>query len=639
MVCATVYPDDKPDPMTRRHAGALLAATAFAAVLRPAPQPDPGVPLSPIAIAPAPDGQSLWIACASARQVLRFDPVARRVTVRIALPGPPTGLAVAPSGDRLYVTCATPVSQVAVIDAAASRIAATLAAGHTAGAPVLSPDGRRLYVCNRFNNDVSFIDLASRRTLRRVAVEREPVAAALSRDGRFLFVANLLHAGRADAAEVAAAVSVIDSAGGRVVRTIRLPNGSGSLMDVKLSPDGRYAAVTHVLGRFTVPTTQLERGWMNTNAVSLIDAVKLERVATILLDGPQNGAANPWGLAWSPGARYLLATHAGAHEVSVIDWPGLLARLAQLPARPDPGKLPQTLAASDTRADLANDLSFLTGLRRLVSLDDADRGPRSIAVAGNRAYAANYFSDTLVAIDLEDAERAPESLALGPTVAPDLVRRGEEHFHDASLCFQRWQSCATCHPGDARTDGLNWDLLNDGIGNPKKTKSMLLSHQTPPAMSTGVRETAETAVRSGFQHIQFTRPPGSVTAAVDAYLQSLQPAPSPRLVNGGLSESARRGRGIFRDRGVGCARCHPEGLFTDLRQYDVGTTTHGDGKDEQFDTPTLVEVWRTAPYLHDGSAATMKDVFTTRNRGDRHGKTSHLSPAQLADLIEYVLSL
>lgn len=58
-----------------------------------------------------------------------------------------------------------------------------------------------------------------------------------------------------------------------------------------------------------------------------------------------------------------------------------------------------------------------------------------------------------------------------------------------------------------------------------------------------------------------------------------------------------------------------------------------------FDTPTLIELWRTAPYLHDGSAATLRDVLTTANPDDKHGKTSHLTADQLNDLIAYLLSL
>ena len=125
-------------------------------------------------------------------------------------------------------------------------------------------------------------------------------------------------------------------------------------------------------------------------------------------------------------------------------------------------------------------------------------------------------------------------------------------FHDAEICFQHWQSCATCHP-DARVDGLNWDLMNDGMGNPKNTRSMLLVHQGGPAMSLGVRASAEEAVRAGFRRSLFAVRPEEDAAAVDAYLKSLQPVPSPHLVDGHLSPAAERGKKIFFDPKVGCA--------------------------------------------------------------------------------------
>jgi cytochrome c peroxidase len=110
-------------------------------------------------------------------------------------------------------------------------------------------------------------------------------------------------------------------------------------------------------------------------------------------------------------------------------------------------------------------------------------------------------------------------------------------------------------------------------------------------------------------------------------------------VNGKLSAAAKRGQRLFRSREVGCTQCHPGPLFTDLQAYDVGTSAQADRDAIELDTPTLIEVWRTAPYLHDGSAASLRDVLTTRNAGDHHGKTSQLTPDQINDLAAYVLSL
>jgi hypothetical protein len=208
----------------------------------------------------------------------------------------------------------------------------------------------------------------------------------------------------------------------------------------------------------------------------------------------------------------------------------------------------------------------------------------------------------------------------------------------ATICHQGWQSCASCHP-DGRVDGLNWDLLNDGPGNPKNTKSLVLSCQTPPAMSLGVRGSAEEAVRSGLRHTLFAKRHESEAAAIDAYLRSLRPLPSPQLLKGALNKSALRGKALFESTRTGCSTCHPPGLLTDLRSYDVGTRASYDKLTDKFDTPTLVELWRTAPYLHDGSAATVLEVLTMRNAHDRHGRASNLSRRQLDDLCAYLLSL
>ncbi|MHC4743983.1 MAG: c-type cytochrome [Planctomycetota bacterium] len=209
-------------------------------------------------------------------------------------------------------------------------------------------------------------------------------------------------------------------------------------------------------------------------------------------------------------------------------------------------------------------------------------------------------------------------------------------FHDATVAWGGWHSCASCHSGGGRASALNWDLLNDDIGNPKNTRSLLLAHQTPPAMITGVRPNAEEAVRSGIYYIQFAWPLAYRAEAIDEYLKSLEPVRSPYLVAEDLSPAAENGRRLFAK--AGCANCHSAPVYTNMNKYDVGT-----GTDREyfvgFDTPTLVEVWRTGPYLHDGRAVTIKEVLTKFNKNDRHGKTSNLTEKQIEDLAEYVMTL
>ncbi|MDR3410023.1 MAG: cytochrome D1 domain-containing protein, partial [Formivibrio sp.] len=192
----------------------------------------------------------MFIACASASQVLCLDEASGKIS-SITLPLPPSGLSLSSDESKLFVTCAGPQSKISIVDLKKQRIVATFPGGHTATAPVLSLDGKTLYICNQFDNDVSVIDLAAKRELCRIGVRREPVAADIMKDGKFLLVANQLPAGRADMETIAAVVSVIDLAKRKVVKELHLPNGSGSLKDIRISPDGKFAAVTHIVSSFS----------------------------------------------------------------------------------------------------------------------------------------------------------------------------------------------------------------------------------------------------------------------------------------------------------------------------------------------------------------------------------------------------
>lgn len=585
--------------------------------------------LSPLDIVADESGKTLYIAEKTAGRIAVLDVDDLKVTKTIPLSVPPTGLALAPDDSRLYVTGGAPDGLVFVINTDNGKITKRFPVGHTPNAPVVSPDGKKLYICNKFNDNVSVLDASSGKELAIIPVTREPVAGAITDDGKILIVANHLPAGPVDGDYAAAEVSIIDTAAAKVVTTIKLPNGSASLHDVAISPDGKYAYVTQILARYQLPTTQLERGWMNTNALTIIDVTNKKYVNTVLLDDVDLGAANPWGVACSPDGKYVCVTTAGTHELCVIDRAKLHDKVERA------GRGEKVSDATSSADDVPNDLSFLVTLKRRLKL--TGNGPRGLTIIGNKAYVAEYYSDSLGVIEIESKMRPkPESIPLGPKQTVSTVRQGEIFFHDATLCFQKWQSCASCHPGDARTHALNWDLMNDGLGNPKNTKSLLLAHKTPPAMGLGVRADAETAVRAGIRHIQFAVRPEEDAVAIDEYLKSLKPIPSPHLVNGKLSKSARRGQKLFES--AGCSSCHTSELYTDQKKHDLGIGKWLD-EGKSYDTPTLIEVWRTAPYLYDGRAATIEDMLKKHNVEDKHGKTSDLTDKQIKDLAEFVLSL
>jgi len=582
--------------------------------------------LGPSALVASADARTLYVACADARQVAWVTLPGGEVSRRVAVPGEPSGVALSPDGTKLIVTCAAPQSAIAVLDAASGRMLATIPAGHSAVDATPSPDGTRLYVCNRFDNNVSVIDLLAAKETARVAAVREPVAAAVTPDGRTVLVANHLPNTRTDSAfkgDSAAAVSIFD-AQSFATATIELPDGSNGLRGICTSPDGTHAFATHLLSNFRMVPFRVDTGWINVNVVSIIDVPQRKLLGTIGLDEFYLGAANPWDVACTDDGRWVCVSLSGTHELNIIDRADLLGKDALRTMSPMMGVWPiyPSLGAS---------------LWSRIKLPG--NGPRGLTIAGTKVYVAEYFSDSIAVVDLaaaEDEDRV-SSIALGPPPKPTPRRRGEMLFHDATICYQHWQSCASCHP-DARADGLNWDLMNDAVGNPKNTKSMVLAHETPPAMAEGVRMTAEEAVRSGLTHILFAVQPEQDAADIDTYLKSLTAVPSPRLVEGQLSPSAERGRQLFHSPQVACNSCHPAPRYTDLKPHNVGTRSPHEYM-ERFDTPTLTEVWRTAPYLHDGRYVTIRELLVEGRHGLSGGRLEALSAQQIEDLIEFVLSL
>lgn len=571
------------------------------------------------------DGTSLLVTAEDAHSLLHIDLQSGSISKRVDLGVPVSGSVVSKDGRHIYTTGGGSAGRVFVINASTNEIVQTIPVGHSPNAPVLSPDGARLYICNQFSNDLSVIDLSAGKELARVPAIREPVAADITPDGRTLFVANLIPFGRADVDYVAAAITVVDTETLRVSQ-IPLLNGAEGLRGLKVSPDGQYVLATHILARFQVPTTQLERGWVATNALSVIRVSDQKLIHTVLLDDINLGFPNPWSIGFSGDGSSLIVASAGNHELSLIDLPAMLAKVQAQAANTD-DQLQSNLYVH-------NDLSFLSGIRKRVALNG--KGPRSLAVSGQKAYVSHYFSDSVDVVDFSNPRSISiESYELNPGLELSQERLGELFFHDASLCFQKWLSCSSCHP-DARTDGLNWDLLNDGIANPKNAKSMLYAHRTPPTTWLGVRANAEVSVRAGIRHIQFAVRPEEDAEALDAYLKSLRPEPSPHLVNGQLSESALRGQRLFRTQR--CSRCHDGELYTDLQQHMVGTTK-GVDEGKPVDTPSLIELWRTAPYLHDGRAATVRDVLTTEAHAGIFTRTERLSDEELSDLEAFLLSL
>jgi len=524
--------------------------------------------------------------------------------------------------DKVFALTGGLAGNVHVMDANLGKITKTIPVGHTPVDAMVVGD--RIYVANRFSNTVSVIDKNSLEKINDINVSREPMALAPS--GNNLFVACHLVANASTDDTVAADLSVIDLSTGEV-SNIRLANGTSGVKDICASPDGKYVYLTHIAARYTYPTTQVDRGWIVTNAITIVDAQNKSVKNTVLLDSVDWGAANPWGISCNEDGSKLVVSLAGSHDLMIIDTAEMHKRIEDVEKR-------RGLVAAPE--DIPNYLPFLDGARTRIALDG--KGPRNLVVRDGKAYVCQYFSGNIAVVDINSLSF--ENISLGEQPEPSLVRLGESLWHDGETSYQEWLSCSSCHP-DARVDGFSWDEMGDGpnggYGNPLNTKSLLKSHVTPPILIIG-SGTAEEGIRGSFDVLSFKSIAESDAQAIDEYLKSLKPVSSPYLNRDGtLTEAAQRGKQIYND--IGCAVCHPAPFYTDTLQHKVVTVDleKEPNNYDVLDTPSLLEVWRTGPWLFNGKEASMKEAIRL-HLGDLKNPPQ-LSEEQLDDLTMYVLSI
>jgi cytochrome c peroxidase len=207
-------------------------------------------------------------------------------------------------------------------------------------------------------------------------------------------------------------------------------------------------------------------------------------------------------------------------------------------------------------------------------------------------------------------------------------------------------TCGSCHL-DGGSDGQTW--LGEPFG-PRNTPSLRGIRGTQPFHWSGdfpsIQDVNEIVIRVRMSGTGIDE--GEIEA-LGAFIDSLTPIPSPaRTADGKLTPEAVRGAAIFQR--AECVKCHVSPRMTDRQLHDVGTgaptieSPLGTGKltekrGSAYKTPSLRELWLTAPYLHDGRAKTLREILTTYNKDDRHGKTSGLSDHDLGDLEAFLLSL
>lgn len=601
--------------------------------------------LSPVAMTLSADGRWLYIVCEDSDLVLAVDTRTQKIERRVPVGKMPRGIALSPDGKTLYVSNENSES-VSEIDAETFQVRRTLAAGWGPVGLTTDRAGNVLYIANTLGDDITLVDLQTGREIKRLQAGHYPEYIALSRDGSRVYVANLLaRVAPADQPPVSE-LTVIDTRHQVVAARVDVP-GVIQMRHIAELPAtaGGYLLIPFMRPKNLNPLVQIRQGWYLTHGLAVIrpaaaatDGPKKYQVNEILLDDIDHSYADGFGAAVAPDGRWALVNASGANVVSVLDVEKLRHLLQSTPP-----------ARQKELANRLDSASFFVSQRLPVG-----RNPTDVVVSpdGRFAYIANRMDDTVSVVDTRRMQIA-STIDLGGPKQISRQRSGERLFFNASHCYQGQMACATCHPHEGLSDGLAWSLETPRLGRDVVENRTLFSIDgTSPFKWNGKNPNLET--QDGPRTAMYIfRSQGFSSKEVNdlvTYIHSLRLPRNPRLpADGHRTDAQDRGRAIFfRDRTADdglippldrCYTCHaPLTHYTSRVSVDVGTATPDDTI-RAFDVPQLEGVVTRPPYLHNGEALELEDIWTKFNPQDKHGITSDLNKAQLNDLIEFLKTL
>jgi YVTN family beta-propeller protein len=591
---------------------------------------------SPLEVLLSPDGARLYVLCQQSEEVRVLDAASYAAIKNIAVGRVPRGFSLSPDGKRLFVTNSWD-DTLSVIDTGALAVAATWPVGAEPSSVVEDRAGKRLFVANRISNDVAVLDAATGTEEKRLLAGRGSSYLTLSPDGSRIYATHIYPNPPQVRSELdnrtapESEITVIDAA--RAVVAERIPlHAIAGVFHVAFSGDGQLGVVAEYHPKNLVPLAHLEHGGAFAYTLTLFGA-DVGKTVEVPLDELERYAARPFGVAIAPDKSRIYVSCGGSEMVTVIDVPRLLRFIHARP-RPASGSFEQYLSAS------AN---------YVVARVDVGYDPRGLTLSrdGRRLFVANRLDDTISVIDTRANHVAATIKLDGPkTVTP--LRHGEQTFYTARYSFQGQIGCASCHI-DSTFDGLTWDLEPDGFGRDIVDNKMLEGvKDTEPYKWNGGNPNLPTECGPRTEKYFWRSEQFDNLALADlvVYIREMPTRPNRwRLANGELTPAQERGKAIFeRDtdkfgkpipESNRCSFCHSGPKGTNQKIFDVGTRKATDNSG-RFKSAPLTEIAQTAPYLHDGSAHTLEEIWTVYNPEDKHGRTNDLTKDELNDLIEYL---
>jgi YVTN family beta-propeller protein len=582
---------------------------------------------SPVEVLFSPDGTRLYVLCQGSAEVRVLDAASYAAIKNIAVGRVPRGFSLSADGKRLFVA-----NSWDVIDTGTLEVAATWPVGAEPSSVVEDREGKQLFVANRISNDVAVLNAQTGAEEKRLAAGRGASYITPSPDGSRLYVTHVYpnfkprRTGMENRTPPEAEITVIDTARAVVAERIPLHNIAHGF-HVAFSTDGRLGVAAQLHPKNLVPLAHLEHSGAFADTLTLFGA-DVGKPVEIPLDELERYAVRPFGVAITADKSRIYVSCEGSEIVTVIDVERLLRFI-----HTHQGPYAQDLSAS------AN---------YVVARIAVGHDPRGMVLSRDgKLLVANRLEDTLSVIDTRSNVLSKTVPLAGPKQL-SVLRHGEQTFYTARYSFQGQIGCANCHI-DSTFDGLTWDLEPDGFGRDIVDNRLLEDIKgTEPYKWNGGNPNLPTECGPRTEKYFWRAENYDDLTLTDlvVYVRSIPRRPNRwKLPGYELTPAQERGKALFMrtadkfgnpiPEGNRCSYCHSGSKGTSQKSFDVGTKKATDNTG-LLDTPQLINVALTAPYLHDGSAATLEEIWTVFNPEDKHGRTNDLTKDELNDLIEYL---
>jgi YVTN family beta-propeller protein len=590
---------------------------------------------SPLNLAVSPDGKTLYVVAEEGNSLLVVNTERKKVTKEIQVGVHPHSVVLSKDGRIAYVSNQWS-DNVSVIDLDRFVVSDTLETGGGPSGLAMSTDGRYLYSANSFSSDLSLIDVSTGIELKRLSAGNNSTGVQASPDGNTVLVTSRRTLTAPYGDTLRCELTVVNNEKQRIAERRNILQAY-MMENIAFTPSGDLAVIPLIRPKNNVPTIQIERGWMMTDGIGIIELKPSGKTVQLLLDEPNKYYADPFDIAITPDGKRAFVSSAGVDCISVIDIDSVRKII------------------SESTDKMLETYSNYLGLSSRFVLKRIPTGanPKGLAISpdGKKLYVAEHLEDRIAVISTENLETI-DNIPLGRPGRITVARAGRRLLNNAGHTFQTQYSCYTCHP-DEHEDGLVYNMASKDMGrNITNTQSLRNIGDTPPYKWNGKNQSIYKQDGMRFSTV-LTRNEAFSYKELDAlssYIMSGIPNP-PNLQHnpaGELTEAQKRGKVIFERThdGMGyeipvtnrCVTCHPAPYFTNKKMTDVGTLAASDDS-ILFDTPHLNNIVFSPPYLHDGRAASLEEIWTIFGKTEQHGSVNDLTKTKLNDLVEYLKSL